>query len=133
MALNDTLNKRIYQTITLKELLYWVLFYVVYGFIYYVTYDITIYAKDGQQNGFEEKLLNIVSDFAIKAVLSAPLWYLYFVRLRNKPVSVHFLLHVFTIPVFILVWLILHQQSSAYFGFARVQGKASAWLWGHRC
>lgn len=128
MALNDTLNKRIYQTITLKELLYWVLFYVVYGFIYYVTYDITIYAKDSQQNGFEEKLLNTVSDFAIKAVLSTPLWYLYFVRLRNKPVSVHFLLHLFTIPLFILAWLILHQQSSAYFGFVRVQGKASAWF-----
>ncbi|MBL7759787.1 MAG: histidine kinase [Sediminibacterium sp.] len=128
MAVNDTLNKRIYQTITLKELLYWLLFYVVYGFIYYVTYDITIYAKEGQQNGFEEKLLNIVSDFAIKAVLSAPLWYLYFVKLRYKPVSVHFLLHLFTIPVFILAWLILHQQSSMYFGFARVQGKASAWF-----
>lgn len=128
MALNDILNKRIYQTITLKELLYWVLFYVVYAFIYYVTYDITIYAKESQQNVFEEKLLNIVSDFAIKAVLSAPLWYLYFVQLRNKSVSIHLLLHLFTIPIFILVWLVLHQQSSAYFGFVRVQGKASAWF-----
>lgn len=128
MALNETLNKRIYKTITLKELLYWALFYVVYGFIYYVTYDITIYAKDGQQNGFTEKVLNIVSDFAIKAVISAPLWYLYFVRLRNKPVSIHFGLHLFTIPVFILVWLGLHKQCSAYFGFTRVSGKASAWF-----
>lgn len=128
MALNNLLNKRIYQTLTVKELMYWVLFYVVYGFIYYVTYDITIYAKESQLNGFEEKLLNIVSDFAIKAVLSAPLWYLYFVRLRNKPVSIHFLLHLFTIPLFILVWLGLHQQSSAYFGFTRVEGKASAWF-----
>lgn len=128
MAFNDTLNKRIYQTITLKEILYWVLFYVVYGFIYYVTYDITIYAKDKQSTGFEDRMLNIVSDFAIKAVLSIPLWYLYFVRLKNKAVSVHFLLHLFTIPLFIMVWLSLHRQSAMYFGFARVEGKAAAWF-----
>jgi LytS/YehU family sensor histidine kinase len=73
----------------------------------------------------------VVCDFVIKAILTLPIWYLFFVRLSKVTISRKLLLHLITLPLFVIIWGLLHRASAGWVGYTRfhkMDSKSAIWF-----
>ncbi|AQG80585.1 sensor histidine kinase [Spirosoma montaniterrae] len=66
-------------------------------------------------------------EYGLKLLLTAPVWYLLFVRLRYWPLFHRVLLHVVLLPLFIMVWQSTYYAIADAFKLGRLRDSAQIW------
>lgn len=121
------LSKRIIWTVTVKELLLWLLFYVLYGALYY--FALVSIKTERSPSGIEILvLIDISVGAAIQATLTVAIWWLIFRKLKDRPLVIILLVHIGCAAIFLAIraWMerevILHlthkQRGNFSFWFA---------------
>lgn len=121
------LSKKIVGNITVLEIFLCFLFYITFEAVFYLALYLTIYTSATRTYSNEFTGWYIVFDFTIKAILTIPIWYLLFNKLRHKSILSRLLLHCISLPVFVLVWGWLHKASSDWVGYTRF-AKSAVWF-----
>ncbi len=66
-------------------------------------------------------------EYGLKLVLTVPIWYLFFVRLRHRPLLHRIVIHLITLPLYILLWQSTYYAIADTFGIGRLRGSALVW------
>ena len=66
-------------------------------------------------------------DYILKALLTFPIWWLLFRKLKSWPHKERILLHIVLLPAFVLIWQQLYYLVLESFGFGHLNGSAVAW------
>lgn len=113
-----------------SELIAFLLFYYFFATFYRVTLWINSAAWDAKR----EPLWNWMSymdavgiDYIIKALLTLPIWWLLFRKLKHWSNLNRILLHLILFPAFVLLWQQLYYFVCESLGLGHLQGSASAW------
>ena len=77
--------------------------------------------------GFNPNLWTISLNYLLKALLTVPIWFLFFKQLDNKPLWIKGLIHLTTLPLFAWAWLTLYYPLCEYFGLFYVKGSKQIW------
>ena len=103
------------------------LFYLFFMVSYYFALAISQldYSKD-EVFSFRNFRPQIV-DYILKFVFTVPIWLLIFRFLKQKPLKFRLFIHVFTLPIFILVWQKSHYFVLDYIGIKHLGGYFQAW------
>ncbi len=122
-------KKRIFG-IKRNELLAFLLFYYFFASFYRVTLWVNSAAWDAER----EPLFDWVSymdavgiDYILKAIVTLPIWWLLFRKLKNWSNFRRILLHIVLLPAFVLVWQQLYYVVCDTIGFGHLRGSARAW------
>ncbi len=110
---------RTFSESSYRELALVIFFYLFMAMGYYLALVIDV----GWLNFFWPVTLN----HATKAVISLPVWWLFFRRLASWPIWKKVLLHVLILPVFTYIWMVTYYQLCDQFGFRRMQGSRRVW------
>ena len=102
-----------------KEIILILIFYIIMGILQYASSAIDI----GQWLGLSWVFLNYI----LKALLTIPLLWLYFKKLNEYPIWKIGLLHLFTMPLFIYVWIVIYYALCDSFGLFRLRGSREVW------
>jgi two-component system, LytTR family, sensor kinase len=124
-------SKRVLGNITVLEIFLCFLFYIAFEAVFYLALYLTIYLKAQHVYASEFTGWYVVFDFLIKALLTVPIWYTLFNRLRHKSILSKLLLHCIGLPLFVLAWGWLHKASSDWIGYTRLykmDDKSSVWF-----
>lgn len=118
MRRNDTVwNTTLFWGIKLWQFASVVLLYTFFGFMYWLSYFIL------GANNFRE----MTADYLLKGFLSLPLWYFYFVYLKQTHLVKKLLLHLITWPLFVFAWFHLHHALMRSLGWSYLAGGAAIW------
>lgn len=122
-------NRRILG-MSIKELMFFVSFYVFFAVSYYTAIWVN-------SNGFkrdDKPFFDFISfmddvglDYLIKAILTYPIWYLLFHKLKDWSQLKKIALHIVFLPLFVLVWQQTYYQICDWLGFFHMYGSAMAW------
>lgn len=66
-------------------------------------------------------------DYFLKLLVTIPIWWLVFRRLKHWKLSQRLLLHIILMPVFVLSWKFLYYELSEWVGFWHLTGRGSVW------
>lgn len=102
IAWTKLLSKRVLWTITVKELLIWLLFNIVYGLLFYLALH-TISGGKKQHGIYTWLLLDVFVEIFIQGILSIPLWWLFFKKLNGRSLGVIFLTHLAALSLFLAI------------------------------
>ncbi|WP_315816664.1 hypothetical protein [Paraflavitalea speifideaquila] len=122
IAWTKLLSKRVFWTISVKELLLWLLFNLIYGILFYLA----LHAISGgkKHHGIYLWLLtDVFIEIVIQGVLSIPLWWLFFKKLNNRSLTVILLSHLGVLSLFLfargwtegVVSKLTHKESGNFF------------------
>jgi signal transduction histidine kinase len=112
------LNKRLFWGIRLWELLAFVGFHACLGLMYSATLWLTV---------SQPQTLGIAINHTLKILLTAPLWWLFFRRLRHWPFNKKVMLHVPSSILYVAVWLGIFYLVVDFFGVGRLRGAGIWW------
>ena len=114
-----------------KEIIGIVLFYFSFAFIYHMTLR---YNQHGLGPDFFRKLVNPVVfvdsaglHYLLLFLCSIPIWYLIFKSMRNWALYKRLLVHLVTMPVFIIATQQLYYGISDAIGWGHLQGTGQVW------
>lgn len=108
-----------------KEILLFVLFYVLSTLIYYTATWIT---WGGLENGYysffdlEEFFAAAATDFIISFLITIPIWYITIIHLKDYNLRLRLASHVFFLPLYLLVSYYLQFWVKDFFGWAMFWG-----------
>ena len=117
---NNWLGHRLFWNVKGWHLLAYLAFFVIFGFIYWLA---LLISGGGQWVIWD----NILIGYSLKFLLSLPIYWLIFVRLKNWDLTDRLLIHFFSMPVFIAVWLWAYQSVCSFFGIEYLTGKETVW------
>lgn len=113
-----------------KELLAFLLFYYFFASFYRVV----LWINSAAWNAKRDPLFDWVSymdavgiDYILKALVTLPIWWLLFRRLKKWSNLNRILLHIILLPAFVLVWQQLYYVVCEAIGFGHLRGSAAAW------
>ncbi|NNK59112.1 MAG: histidine kinase, partial [Flavobacteriaceae bacterium] len=66
-------------------------------------------------------------DYFLKFILTIPIWYLLFKRLKGWTLSQRLVLHIFLLPAFVVIWQQLYYWASEAIGFGHLAGRGQVW------
>lgn len=107
------------MNIVKKEILLVIFFYVVMSLLYYASIVIDIGRWDQYLTGF--------INYTLKAILTLPLLWLFFIQKANVSILQKVLLHLVTIPIFTYLWLVIYYAICDKLGIFRFQGSRVVW------
>jgi len=102
IAWTNLLSKRVLWTITVRELLLWLLFNVIYGILFYMALH-TISAGKKYHGIYIWLLLDVFVEIFIQGLLTIPLWWLFFKKITNRSLTVVLLTHVVVLAIFLFI------------------------------
>jgi two-component system, LytTR family, sensor kinase len=122
IAWDKLLAKRVIWTISLKEFLLWLLFFILYGTIYYFA---LVSIKFGKPAAGIDKaiLLDISIGAGIHALLTLPIWWIIFRKLKDRPLTLILLAHIVCATVFLIargwmekevIMIVTHKERGAF-------------------
>ena len=123
-------DKKFIWEITVKELLYVLAFYLVFAIIYDLTIAWNMYGNNMEVDLFTASLKNfprMLVDYALKLILTIPIWILMFRTLRNRPLWIKVLLHIPICIAFIIVWQALFYWFCDLIDWFHLKGAGSVW------
>lgn len=113
-----------------REIIFLAIFYFIFSFGYHFTLTLNI-------NGIREGLSRVFSvrlfidsaglDYLIKLLLTIPIWWLIFKKLKHWKLSHRLLIHLVALPVFIYAFMNIYYRLSEYFGFFHLTGSGKVW------
>lgn len=127
--MNTSFYNRRFLGIRVGELIIFFLFYFAFATFYYVT----LWINRGSWEG-RGPLIDVVDffdsvglDYMLKALLTYPLWWLLFRKLRHWSLERRLLLHLIGLPAFVLIWQQLYYVTCDLIGFGHLGGFARVW------
>ena len=66
-------------------------------------------------------------DYLLKLLVTAPIWWLLFRKLKHWSLTKRLLLHLILLPVFVVVWQQLYYQVCELIGFGHLGGTGQVW------
>jgi two-component system LytT family sensor kinase len=102
IAWTNLLSKRVFWTITVRELLLWLLFNIIYGILFYMALH-TISGGKKQYGIYTWLLLDVFVEIFIQGIMSIPLWWLFFKKLNNRSLPVILVAHVVMLSLFLFI------------------------------
>ncbi|MFM9909112.1 MAG: sensor histidine kinase [Chitinophagaceae bacterium] len=119
MQQKNFLQQKIFLEIKTWQLLAVYAFYIFFGFQYWYAIWYT-----GHDNTWPE---TSISYLLLKPLLTLPLWWLYFVKWRNKPLFFKLLMHVITAPLWVFCWFNLYRIIQSLRGDGVLRGDGIWW------
>ncbi len=114
------LNRRIIWDVLRWQALTFVVGYTLFGAIYWSALYIN---SGGEWNAWDQSIIN----YGTKALISVPVYWLIFVRLKHWPLKKRLLLHLVTIPLFVLTWLFIYHWICDQFDIGYLVGRGLVW------
>lgn len=114
-------QRKLFWGIRVWQLGAFLLFYLFFAFQYWLAIWYTSYDS---QNRWREALLDY---FVLKALLTLPLWRLYFITWKNKSLLFKICMHLVTGPLWILCWFYAYRWVQDWRGELYLTGKAIWW------
>ncbi|MBY8963209.1 histidine kinase [Flavobacterium sp. D11R37] len=103
-----------------KRLMILFAFYVLFGGMYWIANS---YQTNFEYNFWREAIL----DYALKALLTIPVWWLIFKVLKKSTPLLRLLAHMLLCPLYVIVWFILYRVVAQSIGLAYLQGYGAVW------
>lgn len=94
-------------------------FYFVMMIFYYITIAVDI--------GRYPSVWAVTSNFVLKGLITLPFWWLFFDKLSRLSIFQKILIHLITLPLFIVLWLYTYYYICDVFGFFRLRGSRIIW------
>lgn len=127
--INSIYNRKLFG-INIVELLVFGGFYLLMAMFYHVT----LWYNRGGFNSDDDILFEPISfmddsglDYLLKFLLTIPIWWLLFKKLKQWSTTRLFLLHVLLLPIFVIVWQQIYYLASEWFGFGHLTGRGAVW------
>jgi two-component system, LytTR family, sensor kinase len=114
-------QKQLFWGIRLWQIAALFLFYLFFAVQYWLA---LWYTTSGNFNIWRETLIDY---FFLKAILTLPLWWLYFIKLKNKPIGVKIPLHLITAALWIFIWFHSYRFIQDLRGGGYLQGDGIWW------
>ena len=112
------------------ELLAFIGFYIFFA----VFYHATLWVNRMGFNDPDDVLLDPLSflddsglDYFLKFLLTIPIWYLLFRKLRHISLGRRLLLHLLLLPAFVIIWQQLYYVICEFIGFGHLGGTGKVW------
>lgn len=128
--MESSLFKRKLFGINIGELIVFTGFYLILAMFYHIT----LWYNRGGFKHEDDILFEPISflddsglDYLLKFLLTIPIWWLLFKKLRHWPNSRLLLLHVVLLPLFVLVWQKSYYLVSDIVGFGHLTGRGTVW------
>ena len=104
-------------------------FYWFMATVYYFTilYNVRSFTNPGETVWAGESYTRILMDYALKFLLTIPVWVLIFKVLQNIVLWKRILVHLLTLPLFIFLWKNGFYLLCDYFGYGHLRGDAEVW------
>jgi two-component system, LytTR family, sensor kinase len=115
------LKKQIIWGVKTWQLLAVLLLYFFFAFQYWMAMWFT---SNGRDNIWKETTIDY---FLIRLLITAPLWWLYFVFWKNKPLRFKILMHLITAPAWVFIWFKTYRFVQDWRGGGYLQGDAIWW------
>jgi len=116
--------------IKVSELMAFIGFYLFWSFFYHLAISINSRAwVEGETTflnlgGFMD---TVGFDYIIKAIITYPIWFLLFKKLKHWNTRDRLLLHLVLLPAFVLGWQQIYYVFMEWIGHGHLRGPASAW------
>jgi sensor histidine kinase YesM len=128
--MNHSKTSRRILGIKQKELLIFIGFYFFWAIFYYTALWYNSNGPTRSDNPYFDLtsfIDDVGLDYMVKGILTYPIWYLLFKKLKHWKQTKKIALHVVLLPAYVLIW-----QQSYYFlaeslGYFHLYGPASAW------
>ncbi|MEN0051144.1 MAG: histidine kinase [Bacteroidota bacterium] len=78
-------------------------------------------------SGIYPSIWAVTSNFALKGLISLPVWWLFFNKLSSLSILQKLLIHLITLPIFIVLWIYIYYAICDSFGFFRLRGQRTVW------
>lgn len=129
MEKKKLLNRKILGVETKNYLLIFC-FYTIFAF----SYHLTLWVNRLHQEPSIWELFNIGYfaeaaglNYFIKLIFSIPIWWLIFRKFKDLPLAHRLMIHIITMPLFIVATLFVHYKSAEYFGFYHLESYGIVW------
>ena len=118
-----------FRAVTYRQLSAIGLFYGASAFFYDLALTISQreWAKKPVVAYFIDEVPRITLDYGLKLLITIPIWYLLFHRLRTWPLRRRLLLHLVLLPVSLAVWQVVYYVLSDAVGIGRLRGSGQVW------
>ncbi len=113
------LQKKIIWGIKLWQLLAMLLFYIFFAFQYWFAIWFT-----GSDNILPEVSIDYL---LLKPLITIPLWWLYFIKWKNKKLAFKICMHLITAPVWIFIWFFAYRYIQDLRNDGYLQGDGIWW------
>lgn len=113
-----------------KELFVFFCFYFFWAVFYYTALWYNSNGPVRDDNPFFDVMSfidDVGLDYFIKALVTYPIWYLLFRKLKKWSHTKKIMLHIILLPAFVLIWQQLYYTVTEALGFFHLYGAASAW------
>ncbi len=114
-------HRKLFWGIKVWQLLAFLSFYFFFAFLYWLTLWFT---TGGRQNIWREALLDY---FVLKALLTLPLWGLYFIVWKHKSLLTKIFMHLVTGPLWVSCWFYSYRLMQNWRGGRYLQGDGAWW------
>lgn len=118
-------NRRIIG-IAYFELAWVVLLYSFSALLYYLTLEFNI-ANQGAVNISLHSFKAQAVDYLLKFLLTIPIWLFIFRGLKHFMLYQRLLIHLITLPIFVLLWQQLYYYCANIFGYYHLRGSGQVW------
>lgn len=85
------------------------------------------WSQSGLLPYFWQEVPRLLLDYGLKLLVTAPIWYLLFVRLRHQPLIRRVMLHFILLPLFISVWQAIYYTTSDALDVGRLRNSGQVW------
>ncbi len=106
-------------TIVRKDFFLVLLFYVFMSILYYAALVI--------DNGIWTQHWAVLLNYALKGILTWPLWWLFFKQLASISIWKKGLLHLVAMPIFTYVWIVIYYAICDYLAIYRLSDSREVW------
>lgn len=123
------LNRTAFWGITYRQLALVLGMYLLAALLYDGALSISqrVWSKQSLLADYLGEIPRALLDYGMKLVVTAPIWYLLFIRLRHLSLIRRVLLHVVLLPLYLLVWQFVYYAVSDALGIGRLRGTGQIW------
>ncbi|TYA92300.1 sensor histidine kinase [Seonamhaeicola marinus] len=130
MESSQSFLKKRFLGIKIIELIFFIGFYLFWAFAYHaaITINSSRWSK-GESSIFDfMEFMNTVGvDYILKAILTYPIWWFLFKKLKYWKTYKKVLLHIILLPTFVVVWQQLYYVVCDLFEWGHLRGVARVW------
>jgi len=126
------MNTPVLWGITKLELLLVVLVYTISAFAYNIAIWLNMSQFSDGSNAFNLfSLTNFIDNsglqYTIFFLFTIPIWWLVFIRLKKKPITLKIVVHLIALPIFVLGSKQVYYSLSDALGFSHLTGSGEVW------
>jgi two-component system, LytTR family, sensor kinase len=115
------LQKQLFWGIRIWQLLIFILLYSFFAIQYWLA---ILFTSSGTSNIWKDAIIDYL---VLKALLTLPLWWLYFIKWKNKTIGFKIAMHVFTAPLWVFCWFHSYRFIQNLRGAGYLQGDGKWW------